>query len=102
MYTQEELLEKQNLAEKLKLQQRELLYDKSLTDKCNGMVKLYIDGELISYGSCSLGTQSPWVYIGRTSSSDPYFIGYVGPCRIYNRELEEDEIMGLSKEYAGK
>lgn len=37
MYTKEELLEKQNLAEKLKLQQRELLYNKSLTDKCNGI-----------------------------------------------------------------
>ena len=58
-------------------------------------VKLYIDGELSSYGSCDLYTQSPWIYIGRTSSSDPQFIGYVGPCRIYNRELEEDEIMGL-------
>lgn len=65
-------------------------------------VKLYIDGELSSYGSCDLYTQSPWIYIGCTSSSDPQFIGYVGPCRIYNRVLEEDEIMGLYKEYAGK
>ena len=37
MYTEEEIQEKQNLAEELKLAQRELLYNPSLTKKCNGI-----------------------------------------------------------------
>lgn len=37
MYSSVELKQKQELADKLKLQHREKLYIKSLTDKCNGI-----------------------------------------------------------------
>ena len=37
MYTEKEIQEKQKLAEKLKLSQRELLYNPLLTKKCNGI-----------------------------------------------------------------
>lgn len=76
----------------------------STRKKLNGLLNLYINGELISSGkgSNSSLTRPKYIRIGSLQTNKKFFRGVVDEVRIWNRALSEDEIKAsMNRELTG-
>lgn len=61
--------------------------------------KLYVDGVFQSSGTFYLNTTTGYLSIGADVNGDTPFSGGIASCRVYDRALNEEEILALSKEF---